>query len=395
MLVPTAKHETTSPTPLGRDDTHYICYQIIPARRVDSDQAPGGRFRKDLQAFFQDQFNDCAADISGGVSFSGSAVEGMCLFDIVKPVELCNPTGKVAVVAPRVSTAVVDESIPNSSDSLTCYQVKRSIKVRSATAATLSGAQVNLRLDPQQLRHTKRQIRKGTQIYVTPSNSFPAPEQIDTFNWDKVCVPSTVVNSSRAEFWEDFEYDDSIENHDWLIDDGTPQTAMDPADSENRAAFVPGTLGDDQIFYRDVGEIPLHPGKQISLRFYDTGDYCECFMSVELRFDNKSNFITVGWGTDLERYVYFGGAQTSGIPDIHGFDPHNLRSVGWHEFLWKVNNNGSINMYIDGKLIKGGIKAPDGTPLTTLSEIVIGATFHFTQASEFFSLYVDDIVISE
>lgn len=62
-----------------------------------------GKFRKDLQVFLEDPFFDDCALLADGVttSFDGTSVEGACLFDLKKPVELCNPVDKTAVVPPR------------------------------------------------------------------------------------------------------------------------------------------------------------------------------------------------------------------------------------------------------------------------------------------------------
>jgi hypothetical protein len=57
-----------------------------------TDQQPAGVFRKDLQTFASDLFDDCAHFArSSTVPFTGTAAQGKCLDSLLAPIELCNP----------------------------------------------------------------------------------------------------------------------------------------------------------------------------------------------------------------------------------------------------------------------------------------------------------------
>jgi hypothetical protein len=199
LWVPVAKSETSAPVPPG-DATHYECYQIKPFG-VLSDQTPETapasgkfKFRKDLQAYFLDQFSDCVLNQAGTPSFAGTPVEGKCLFDLKKPREICNPVIKSAVDPPRTTDAIITGSTPSRTDSLVCYQMGLASKFNSLDAAALVGAPVGSSIIPKQVKHLKRQLKAGTQLYTTPGNGFPKPTQVDTSKGEMACIPSSVVS---------------------------------------------------------------------------------------------------------------------------------------------------------------------------------------------------------
>lgn len=179
-----------SPPP---DATHYKCYQVQTLWQADSDQAPAGVFRKDLQIYLADAFADCSLNAAGAASFAGTAVEGKCLLDLVKPVELCNPAIKSPVEPPRTSAATISGSTPGSAESLVCYRARLARRFTSAEAALLAGAPAGARVSPKQSKHVRRRLPDGTQIFTAPGNQFPAPTQVDTIRPELVCLPSAVV----------------------------------------------------------------------------------------------------------------------------------------------------------------------------------------------------------
>lgn len=190
LLLPAGKSEAGPASDPG-DATHFLCYQA-KAAALSSRQAPGGKFRRDLQAFATDQFQDCALLADGAtVPFAGTAVEGSCLIDLERPVALCHPAAKRPVIPPRASRADVDESVPASgSPSLVCYRASLSSRIESATAASLGGLSVGSRL--RQAKHVKREQAAGTALATFPGNRFPGPVAIDTKRLEQICVPSTV-----------------------------------------------------------------------------------------------------------------------------------------------------------------------------------------------------------
>ncbi len=105
--------ETAAATPLSGDDNRLACYQVRAASGVISDQTPADpgsgkvKFRKDLQTFVSDHFEDCQTFKFGSVSWQSTAVERMCLFDLKKVKEVCTPVIKNDVEAPRSTSAPV------------------------------------------------------------------------------------------------------------------------------------------------------------------------------------------------------------------------------------------------------------------------------------------------
>jgi hypothetical protein len=203
MLVPAAKSLVALPSP-PPNATHYLCYQAKPTKAV-TEQTPdtgggAGKFRKDLEAYFGDQFLDvdCALDKNGNPSFPGSPVAGKCLFDLKKVKALCNPIEKsdVGGVPARFTIAPPgSSSTPVTTDSLLCYQAKLASKVLSASAAALGNVSLNATLA--QRKHVKRTLSSGTAPHTQPGNQFPAPLQMDTTATELICVP-TLVESIAA-----------------------------------------------------------------------------------------------------------------------------------------------------------------------------------------------------
>jgi len=198
MWVPAAIDENGSPG-APADATHFKCYQVKPLNGVATDQTPettpgSGKtqFRQDLQAFLADTFDDCGDGGTVGIlAFPGTAAAGMCLYDLKKPVELCNPVVTDEVAPPRQIT-VIDGSTPTVTQSLLCYQVKLAKRVNSAEAAGLISVPVGSMIVPAQPPHSQHKLSDGTAAYSTPGNQFPAPTVVDTLKTELVCIPTTV-----------------------------------------------------------------------------------------------------------------------------------------------------------------------------------------------------------
>jgi hypothetical protein len=199
LLLPANKDLDSSPLPPG-DANHFVCYQVKATADVTAqtpETSPGsgvGRFRKDLQAFFEDQFDDCALDEDGGASFSGSPAAGKCLFDLTKVKQLCNPINKTAVVPPRETSATITPSLATVPRSLLCYQAKLAGKFISTAAAALADAAVGDAIAPGQAKHTKRGVKTGNPVHTVPGNQFTAPVLVDTSNHELVCIPTSVTS---------------------------------------------------------------------------------------------------------------------------------------------------------------------------------------------------------
>ena len=201
LLVPATASLLSSPA-APPDATHYACYQVkatadVTAQTPDAGDG-AGKFRKDLQVFLDDPFFDDCAVAADGVtpSFDGSPVEGSCLFDLKKPVELCNPVDKTAVAPPRTTAAVIAESVAASTQSLLCYKVGLSSKYRSAGAATLSGGTLGEAIDPKQSKHVKRGLTTGDPVFTAAGNLFPWPILLNTAKQTVACIPTDVVSVS-------------------------------------------------------------------------------------------------------------------------------------------------------------------------------------------------------
>ncbi len=200
LWVPAGKAEApATPTDPG-DATHFMCYQA-KAAKIPSAQAPDngsgkGKFRKDLQHYFSDQFDDCAVLKDGvTVPFATTPVEAKCLYDLKKVKEFCSPVDKTAVQPPRPTAATIDESTATVREQgLLCYQAKLSKKLVSASAASLGGLLVGDKI--KQRKHVKHRLKDGTQLNVFPGNQFPRPVSVDTIKTEFVCVPTEVLSVS-------------------------------------------------------------------------------------------------------------------------------------------------------------------------------------------------------
>lgn len=201
LLLPAGSSELGVPGPVG-DQTHYVCHKA-KASKLPSQQAPDngngkGTFRKDLQVFAKDVFDDCADTPGGAASFPGTSVEGACLLDLKSPRLLCAPVAKSAVEPPRVTTAVLDASFPSNVDqTLLCYAVKLGSKVRSDAAAALSGVPLNQKVP--QAKHVQRSQKAGGAVHTAPSNGFPSPVAVDTKALELLCLPTDVLSSTNLD----------------------------------------------------------------------------------------------------------------------------------------------------------------------------------------------------
>ena len=226
FLLPAAAAVDATPAPPGAA-THYACYQVKVAKSEYGGQTPGQcdrqapanaqgactgdadcggtvgeltlcqkpKFRRDLQVFVNDPlFGDCAVPADGSTpSFAGTAVEGTCLLDLKKPVELCNPVETGAVEPPRESSAVFDPSQPSSTRSLLCYKAKPARKIVYQPAAALAQSVVGAKIEPKQAGHTPRTLAAGSEVHTAPGSRFPGPTVIETTRLGVVCLPSDVL----------------------------------------------------------------------------------------------------------------------------------------------------------------------------------------------------------
>ena len=196
LLLPATK-SLSAPPAAPADATHFVCYQVKPTKEITA-QTPDGKFADDLQAFFADQFDDCALNAAGNPSFGGTAVAGMCLFDLGKPKELCNPMNKSAVQPPRATNAVIDGSTAHATQSLLCYGAKLAGDFTSSNAASLAGASVGDAVDPKQSKHAAHSVKDGNPVYTTPGNQFPNPTLLNTKKQEMVCIPTEVLGVAPA-----------------------------------------------------------------------------------------------------------------------------------------------------------------------------------------------------
>jgi hypothetical protein len=202
LLVPADAAEGGPATAPSFDEAHYVCYRA-KASKTPSDQAPDngkgvGVFRKDLQAFLTDALfaADCAVDKLGATAFDATVVQGACLVDFKKPVELCNPAAKSAVEPPRATNATIDGSTPAVAHSLLCYQAKTATRVTNADAAALASRAVGTVLA--QRTHVPRKLKNGTEVSTAPGNQFPRPVAMDTIKLERVCLPTDVLGVAES-----------------------------------------------------------------------------------------------------------------------------------------------------------------------------------------------------
>lgn len=164
--------------------TRFKCYEV-KALRLEREQTPGGKFRKGLQTFAADVLDDCA---SAPASFPGTPVEGRCLYDLTKPVELCSPVLETTVVPPRRTVATASPTLPASGEVLVCYAVRRARTITAPEAATLAG------LVPGTLI-AQPPHRRRTGLEVDPASFLPTPTRIDTRKEEMICVPAIAAEA--------------------------------------------------------------------------------------------------------------------------------------------------------------------------------------------------------
>lgn len=203
-------------------------------------------------------------------------------------------------------------------------------------------------------------------------------------------LPVKPVLAQTVIFSDDFEYYDSLENHGWTIEksnsQGDPQTATDPQNPGNRVAYIQSVGGEHVApsFYHSFSELPLQPDMEISIRFYDTGDSCgNCDVHTRAWFDNGSDHIEVGWYNNPSRFEY--NYKIDGSWSGHLYETYNLRGIGWHTFVWRVEQNGGIDLLIDGNLI-----IDDLMGVTTLSKFRVGSG----SDPSTYSFCVDDFLVT-
>lgn len=181
---------------------------------------------------------------------------------------------------------------------------------------------------------------------------------------------SSVHAQGSAIFADDFEYVDSIENHGWTILEGDPHTVVDPEDANNRVVYVNTPPKDS--FVRYFYELPLETGMQLSIRFYDTGESCgNCDVTPGVIFydaDGNERLMEAGWYNDASHFII--PHNMSGTW-VETYEPYGLRSIGWHTFVWRVEQNGGIDLLIDGTVVHDDLMGPGGTPVATLSRFVV------------------------
>ena len=198
LMVPSAMDESAAPSPPD-DATHFLCYRVNATGSVTGqtpDRGNGkGRFRRDLQVFLQDEFDDCALLEDGLTpSFAASDVEGRCLYDIRKPSQLCNPVDMSAVEPPRETSATMDASEAADVPSLLCYTAKLAARAMSSAAVSQAGMQFGERISPRQSKHQKRRSAEGTQLRLAPGSQFPAPAEADSVTARTICLPTDVLS---------------------------------------------------------------------------------------------------------------------------------------------------------------------------------------------------------
>ncbi len=222
LLLPTPKGLGAPPNPvLGPSAVdHYACYAARTSKRLVSDQAPGGKFRKDLQVLVEDQFANgrirlCAAGApkkAGEIcknerSCGGEdGVTGFCqsephpvlgtakVYDLKKPALFCNPVEKYDVDTTETDDAgrtrttscnVVPATVGSPSSSLVCYLAKEARKITDPLVAARVGVAPGTRIEPKQGSHEARTPFVLTQL--------PNPQRIETKKEFELCVPSETL----------------------------------------------------------------------------------------------------------------------------------------------------------------------------------------------------------
>lgn len=178
----------------------FLCYQARVTNDV-TDQSPEatagsgrGRFNPLQQALLADGFDDCALDRNGNPAFSGTAVEGKCLFDLRKVDILCSPVGVEPVVPPRRTEAESVASLAANTDTtLLCYAARVATRVVDPDVAVLLGVEVGSSLSPRQAKHQRRRLRDGNPLLLAPGGGFPLPGVAESSKVEQVCLPTTVL----------------------------------------------------------------------------------------------------------------------------------------------------------------------------------------------------------
>lgn len=168
----------------------YVCYQ---GKVVNGAQAPGGKFDKNTQFLYKDEYGDCTGN------FPGSYAADKCLVDLKKFAEICSP----ATINPpdpgrETSATITGKGIPSlgadglAFKTLACYQAKGNKKVKfkdeqAAFDAGLPGAPIALGTETASA-HTSQ-----TETLV-PSAGFPEPMSYTTKKLDSMCIPSAVTS---------------------------------------------------------------------------------------------------------------------------------------------------------------------------------------------------------
>lgn len=194
LLVPTRIGESAPPAAVADGDL-WKCYQVRVARGEDSDLAPDGRFRNELQTFAADAFRDCSR---GGQPLTKPGFDGRCLYEIQKPVEICAPAQASPVQLPRASAATVAHVRSRATGAMLCYAVQLGAKLRDDLAAGLAKAEVYASIEPRPPLHRKRLAAEKRQVFLQPENAFPAPTEVDTVRANRICVPARVSSVTLA-----------------------------------------------------------------------------------------------------------------------------------------------------------------------------------------------------
>ncbi|GEM_PF-6653402 len=205
-----------------------------------------------------------------------------------------------------------------------------------------------------------------------------------------ITATQTTPTPQLVIFADDFEYDDSLENHGWIIEYGNPHTAMDPENADNWAAYIQSTANTGiQLFYHSFNELQLQPGMQLSIRFYDTGaNYANCDVHTYVFFDDNSRQVEVGWYNNPSSFEYSYDFTSSWSG--HLYETYGLRGIRWHTFTWRVDQSGGIDLLIDGKLIIDDLMGPGNSPVVTLSKFRVNAgSDPYT-----YSFSVDDFLVT-
>ncbi len=201
LLLPTAIDPVTPPLAPPPADP-FLCYAVKATKDI-TDQTPNGgtgsgKLRRDLQAFVRDAADFCAVASDGNPAFAGTGVEGSCLVQLGKPVELCNRASMAPAAPPRETNAAgIDDITATPGDSLLCYSVKLATKVVDPLVAAALGAAIGDKVTPKQSKAPALSSSEGNPLQSTPGAGFPAPRLVDTKGQAVVCVQTQVTDVSE------------------------------------------------------------------------------------------------------------------------------------------------------------------------------------------------------